>query len=259
MAQSPPLIFIFPICDLCSVTVTINDSVCSQKTYPVLPASGFGQVQPYALLPNSSGDCQINFNLGEVELSVQSALANKFQSPPDIPAGLHSLEVLNSTCPDLEVTGLNTTVSVTDGESTSIIFWLGEAGRLEVSQSDYINRIEMPGAGKPYVKVLWSSLNSSVEHYDLVLKREKNPDNSEKWDIIELGNQTMVGDTEPVEVRKPTDFVVFLNQEKLGDVTFKQGANYNLLLVGEGESGNPVLVVHQVSARLSCQSPVFSV
>ena len=136
-------------------------------------------------------------------------------------------------------------MAVTEGESTSIIFWLGEAGGLEVSQSDYLNRIEMPGAGKPYVKVLWSGLDSSVEHYDLILKRENNPDNSEKWDIIDLGNQTTVGDTKPEEVRKPTDFVVFLNEEKLGDVTFKQGANYNLLLVGEG--GKPELVVHQVS------------
>ena len=136
-------------------------------------------------------------------------------------------------------------MAVTEGESTSIIFWLGEAGGLEVSQSDYLNRIEMPGAGKPYVKVLWSGLDSSVEHYDLVLKRENNPDNSEKWDIIDLGNQTTVGDTKPEEVRKPTDFVVFLNEEKLGDVTFKQGANYNLLLVGDG--GKPELVVHQVS------------
>ena len=179
-------------------------------------------------------------------MTVRSALAEKFTSPPDIPVGLHSLQVLNSTCPDLAVTGLSTTVSVTEGESTSVLFWLGETGGLEVSQSDYLNRIEMPGAGKPYVKVLWSGLNRSVEdHYDLVLKREKNPENSEKWDVIELGNQTAVGDTEPGEVRKPTDFVVFLNQEELGSVSFKQGANYNLLLVGEG--GSPALVVHQVS------------
>ena len=61
-----------------------------------------------------------------------------------------------------------------------------------------------------------------------------------------------VGDTEPEEVRKPTDFVVFLKswagERELGSVTFKQGANYNLLLVGDG--GWPELLVHQVSLTI---------
>ena len=105
------------------------------------------------------------------------------------------------------------------------------------------------------MKVLWAGLNSSVEQHDLVLKRESNPDNSDKWDIIELGNLTLVGDTEPVEVRKPTDFLVFLNEKELGPVTFKQGANYNLLLVGDG--GWPELLVHQVSGRRCWNSQVL--
>ena len=84
------------------------------------------------------------------------------------------------------------------------------------------------------MQVLWSGLNSSVSNYDLVLRRKKDPEESDKWDIINLGNQTEVGDTEPEEVRKPTEFLVYLNEEELGGVTFKQGANYNLLLVGEG-------------------------
>ena len=46
-------------------------------------------------------------------------------------------------------------MTVTEGDSTSVIFWLGEEG-LEVKQSQNLNRIEMPSAGKPYVKVLWS-------------------------------------------------------------------------------------------------------
>ena len=79
----------------------------------------------------------------------------------------------------------------------------------------------------------------------MVLKRKKHPDNSDKWDTVSLGNQTEVGDTEPVEVGKPTDFLVYLNEEELGSVTFKQGANYNLLLVGSG--GEVELVVHQVT------------
>ena len=79
----------------------------------------------------------------------------------------------------------------------------------------------------------------------MVLKRKKHPDNSDKWDTVSLGNQTEVGDTEPVEVGKPTDFLVYLNEEELGSVTFKQGANYNLLVVGSG--GEVELVVHQVT------------
>ena len=64
-------------------------------------------------------------------------------------------------------------------------------------------------------------------------------------DTISLGSQTEVGDTEPVEVGKPTDFLVYLNEEELGSVTFKQGANYNLLVVGS--DGLVELMVHQVT------------
>ena len=64
-------------------------------------------------------------------------------------------------------------------------------------------------------------------------------------DTISLGSQTEVGDTEPVEVGKPTDFLLYLNEEELGSVTFKQGANYNLLLVGS--QGLMELMVHQVT------------
>ena len=88
-------------------------------------------------------------------------------------------------------------------------------------------------------------LDSSVAQYEVVLKREKHPDNSDKWDTFHLGNQTEVGDTKPEEVGKPTDFLVFLNEEELGAVSFKQGANYNLLLVGC--DGWTELVVHQVT------------
>ena len=69
--------------------------------------------------------------------------------------GVHRLEVSNSSsCPGLEVAGLSTTLTVTEGDSTSVIFWLGDG--LEVKQSQNLNRIEMPSGGKPYVKVLWS-------------------------------------------------------------------------------------------------------
>ena len=64
-------------------------------------------------------------------------------------------------------------------------------------------------------------------------------------DTISLGSQTEVGDTEPVEVGKPTDFLLYLNEEELGSVTFKQGANYNLLVVGS--EGLMELMVHQVT------------
>ena len=84
-----------------------------------------------------------------------------------------------------------------------------------------------------------------MSEYELVLKREKHPDNSDKWDTVSLGNQTEVGDSEPVEVGKPTDFLVYLNEEELGSVTFKQGANYNLLVVGS--DGLVELMVHQVT------------
>ena len=47
-----------------------------------------------------------------------------------------------------------------------------------------------------------------MSEYELVLKREKHPDNSDKWDTVSLGNQTEVGDSEPVEVGKPTDFLL---------------------------------------------------
>ena len=84
-----------------------------------------------------------------------------------------------------------------------------------------------------------------MSEYELVLKREKHPDNSDKWDTVSLGNQTEVGDSEPVEVGKPTDFLLYLNEEELGSVTFKQGANYNLLVVGS--QGLVELMVHQVT------------
>ena len=125
----------------------------SQKTYPVLPDSGFGQVQPYALLPNSYGECQIKCQLGETELTVMSALSSTFSEPQDLAEGEYSLEVLESSCAGLDLTGLTTTVTVREGESSSLVFWLGEGG-LEVRQSSHPNRIERPGAGKPYVKVL---------------------------------------------------------------------------------------------------------
>ena len=126
-----------------------------QKTYPVLPAAGYGQVQPYSLLPNTLQECQILATIGGQEVTVQTALTNNFVQPLDLPVGEQRLEVTNSSsCPGLEA-GLSTTVTVTEGDSTSLIFWLGEEG-LEVKQSQNLNRIEMPSAGKPYVKVLWS-------------------------------------------------------------------------------------------------------
>ena len=126
-----------------------------QKTYPVLPGAGYGQVQPYSLLPNSLQECQILANIGGQEVTVKTVLTNNFVQPLDLPVGEQRLEVTNSSsCPGLEL-GLSTMVTVTEGDSTSVIFWLGEEG-LEVKQSQNLNRIEMPSAGKPYVKVLWS-------------------------------------------------------------------------------------------------------
>ena len=79
-----------------------------------------------------------------------------------------------------------------------------------------------------------------MSEYELVLKKEKHPDN---MDTISLASQTEVGDTEPVGVGKPMDFLLYLNE--LGSVTFKQGANYNLLVVGS--EGLVELMVHQVT------------
>ena len=122
---------------------------------PGPPAAGSGQVQPYSLLPASVGECEVVFTLGGEELTVQSALTNNFLPPVELPVGVHRLEVRNSSsCPGLEVAGLSTTLTVTEGDSTSVIFWLGDG--LEVKQSQNLNRIEMPSGGKPYVKVLWS-------------------------------------------------------------------------------------------------------
>ena len=131
--------------------IFITCDTVPQKTYPVLPAAGYGQVQPYSLLPNSLKECQIIATIGGQEVTVQSALTNNFVQPLDLPVGEQRLEVTNSSsCPGLEL-GLSTTVTVTEGDSTSVIFWLGG-----VKQSQNLNRIEMPSAGKPYVKVLWS-------------------------------------------------------------------------------------------------------
>ena len=91
-----------------------------------------------------------------MELTVQSALTGKLEEPLELPVGGYSLQVTNTTsCPGLVTAGLNTTVTVTEGDSYSLVFWQSEAG-LEVRQSQHLNRIEMPGGGKPYVKVLWS-------------------------------------------------------------------------------------------------------
>ena len=74
---------------------------------------------------------------------------------PTLSAGLHNLTVRSSSCPGLGVAFLSPTVVVTEGESTSLVFWSSQSGAVEFSQSDHLNRIESPEHGKPYVKAEW--------------------------------------------------------------------------------------------------------
>ena len=92
-----------------------------------------------------------------------------------------------------------------------------------------MNFIEKPDGGRPKAKIIWSSLKVDDASMENMVKFYKDGENTLS---VSLGNVTENGDTEPDVVGKPGDYDIFLNEDKLTSLTMKQGANYNLLILG---------------------------
>jgi len=141
------------------------------------------------------------------------------------------------------------TVNITNEESTSLYFWKDEAlNQLSAKQADFMNKISKSSSGRPYVKILWGEVTnmegSKPENNTIILKRVNNPDNEKKQEWIEIGNEQF-GDAEPIEIGKPTDYFIYLNDAEIGNATFKQGGNYNLLISGVDTMDK--VKIHQVT------------
>ena len=94
------------------------------------------------------------------------------------------------------------------------------------------------------VKALWTDLPENQGGNQL--RFLKNNKENKKTLVLDLGNETFFGDTEPESVGAPADYWLYLNDKNLTEeVEMKQGANYNILL-----SGDEVLV-HQVTPESS--------
>ena len=89
------------------------------------------------------------------------------------------------------------------------------------------------------VKALWTDLPENENGTQL--KFLKNDKENKKTLVLDLGNETLFGDTEPEAVGAPAEYWIYLNDKNLTDgVEMKQGANYNILLSGDE------ILVHQV-------------
>ena len=111
-----------------------------------------------------------------------------------------------------------------------------------MQQSKFFNKIEKSGSGRPYIKILWASLNDSQNNTIRLLRNN----NDKKAKDIYLGSENRFGDTDPIEVGKPGDYAMYLNEKLIKeDISLLQGANYNLLLLGER------VVAHQVTPENS--------
>ena len=115
--------------------------------------------------------------------------------------------------------------------------------KLQFRQSSFANQIEKPNGGRPMVKALWTDLPEKEGGNQL--RFLKNNKENKKTLVLDLGNETLFGDTEPESVGAPADYWLYLNDKNLTEAEMKQGANYNILL-----SGDEVLV-HQVTPESS--------
>ena len=132
-------------------------------------------------------------------------------------------------------------VAVPDEKSSSIYFLLNQVSKkIEMNQADFLNFIEKPEGGRPKAKIIWSSLQVDDALTENIVSFYRDGENTLS---VSLGNVTENGDTEPDVVGKPGDYDIFLNDDKLTSVTMKQGANYNLLILGNET------VIHQESIQ----------
>ena len=93
--------------------------------------------------------------------------------------------------------------------------------------------------------------DSKAENNVIVLKRTnaKHPEKAKNQEIIDIGTDMSNGDSDPVEIGKPTEYTIFLNELEVGQSEFKQGGNYNLLL--SGVSGNATVQIDKVTPENS--------
>ena len=90
------------------------------------------------------------------------------------------------------------------------------------------------------VKALWADLPENEQGNQL--RFLKNDKENKKTLVLDLGNETRFGDSEPEAVGAPADYWIYLSDKNLTEgVEMKQGANYNILLSGDE------ILVHQVS------------
>ena len=220
-----------------------------QKTYPNLPAAGHGQLLSYDLLPSHT-DCSLQYKLDDIDFTLPSG--DTFSDPIDLEIRSYQLSLVESCGFNTDDLGL-VTVSITDEKSTSFYFWADKTDPsiLRANQAEFPNQIEKSSSGRPFVKVIWTQLVGGAENQNntIVLKRVNDPENEEKQEKIEIGSVLQYGDTEPMEISKPTEYKVFLNEVELGNANFKQGGNYNLLV--SGVSGTNTISVQTVTPENS--------
>ena len=218
-----------------------------QKTNPDLPLIGNGQLIAYDMT-NIHSNCLLSFNLGEVDISISSG--NPFSEPTNLPAALYKLE-MNECCNFDCGAFTDFNVTITDQESTSLYFWQDPStAKLMARQAEFRNEIDKSSGGRPNVKILWAGIDQldgyKPENNTVILKRmhAKKPEKPKNQEKIEIKND-LFGDSEPTEMGKPTDYRIFLNDVELGNATFKQGGNYNVLV--SGVVGTEKITVHQVT------------
>jgi hypothetical protein len=196
-------------------------------------------------------NCQLKFKLDGAQLdgvSFEISSSDRFSEPTNLKIGSYKLSMTaccGFKCEDLT----DASVAIANEESTSLYFWLDTSAQtMRVKQAEFKNKITKSSSGRPFVKIFLAAVDqvpgAQSENNTIILKRVNNPDNEKKQERIELDSLNF-GDTDPVEIGKPTDYLIFLNDEELGNATFKQGGNYNMLV--SGVEGTNTIKVHQVT------------
>ena len=195
-------------------------------------------------------NCTIHLKISDINLSVESSFSNSpsFREPYEIAEGTYNLTIDDALCKEYDLSEVhNHAISIPNEESTSLYFWLDSTDnkKIQINQGQYLNKIEKSGSGRPYVKVLWSSLNASLHEQNNTIKFLRNNNANKEKDIL-IGSETTFGDTDPIEVGKPGDYAMYINEKLIQEeISLQQGANYNILLLGEK------VVVHQVTPENS--------
>ena len=171
-----------------------------------------------------------------------SFIFSKIPEAQDVPVGIYNISVEPTNC-NIKLSPFeNNTVIIGDEKSSSLYFFVKLDNYLQFKQSSFDNQIEKPEGGRPMVKALWTDLPENEQGNQL--RFLKNNKENKKTLVLDLGNETIFGDTEPEGVGAPADYWIYLNDKNLTETEMKQGANYNILL-----SGTECLV-HQVSKYL---------